>query len=218
MNNPEDFTGAAVAVDPNHPIFKGPATPDATSFTGDSFAHGRVTGPGLTPLIVGTENNGPVNEAVALAEYASGLGHVALGCMTAVEFQQPEEAAKSLRINLISYLFSLKPALPQAPPEQPVSDLKKPTVKLAGIPKKCVSGGFRFKVIVGDAGGIGSVRVKLGGKLLRKADGKGQTSSTLKVRVPTSKLDHPGTYRIKVIARDLAGNVQRKSVRFRVCS
>jgi len=216
LDNEEDFTSAAEAVDPNHPIFKGPATPNATSFTGDSFAHGRVSGPGLTPLIIGTANDGPVNEAVALAEYASGLGHVALGSMTAVEFQEPEEAAKSLRINLLSYLFSLsKPPTPPAPPVVP--DTTKPTVKLTGIPKKCVNGGFRFKVVVSDAGGIGSVRAKLGGKLLRKANGKGKTSRTFKVQVPSGKLDHSGAYRIKVVALDLAGNAKRKSAGFRVC-
>ncbi len=217
LDNPEDFTGAAAAVNPSHPIFQGPSTPNATSFFGDSFAHGRVSGPGLTPLLVGTANDGPVNEAVVLAEYASGLGHVALGSITVVEFQEPEEAAKSLRINLLSYLFSLsKPPVPPAPPVVP--DTTKPTVKLTGIPKKCVNGGFRFKVVVSDAGGIGSVRAKLGGKLLRKADGKGKTSRTFKVQVPSGKLDHSGAYRIKVVARDLAGNVKRKSAGFRVCS
>lgn len=212
----EDFTDAVTAVDPNHPIFHGPATPNATSFTGDSFGHGRVSGPGLTPLIVGTENEGPVKEAVVLAEYASGTGHVALGSMTVVEFHEPEDAAKSLLVNLISYLNSVQPPVPPTPPVVP--DTTKPTVKLSGIPKKCVDGGFRFKVIVSDAGGIGSVRVKLGGKLLRKASGKGQTKRIFKVRVPGGKLNHAGPYRIKVVARDLAGNAKRKSARFRVCS
>jgi hypothetical protein len=211
----EDFTDAVVAVDPNHPIFHGPATPNATSFTGDSFGHGRVSGPGLTPLIVGTENEGPIKEAVVLAEYTSGTGYVALGSMTVVEYHQPEDAAKSLLINLISYLNSVQPPVPPPPPVVP--DTTKPTVKLAGIPKKCVDGGFRFKVTVSDAGGVGSVRVKLGGKLLRKANGKGKTKQVLEVRVPGGKLTHPGAYRIKVVARDLAGNAKRKSARFRVC-
>lgn len=118
---------------------------------------------------------------------------------------------------MISYLNTVQPPTPPAPPAPPVVDTTKPTVKLSGIPKKCVNGGFRFKVIVSDAGGLGSVRVKLGGKLLRKGNGKGQTSRTFKVRVPDGKLDHPGAYRIKVIASDLAGNVKRKSAGFRVC-
>lgn len=213
--DPTDFTDAAAAVDPSHPIFQGPATPNATSWTGDSFGHGRVSGPGLTPLIVGTENEGPIKEAVDLAEYASGSGHVLLSAITLPEFQQPEEAAESLRINMISYLNTVQPPLPPAPVVVP--DTAKPTVKLTGVPKKCVNGGFRFKVVVSDAGGVGSVRVKLGGKLLRKGDGKGATTRTFKVRVPGGKLDHPGAYRIKVIARDLAGNVKRKSAGFRVC-
>ena len=115
----EDFTDAAIAVDPSHPIFNGPATPNATVFTGDSFAHGRVTGSGLTSLIVGTENEGPVKDALVLATYTSGTGRVALGSMTVVEFQEPEEAAKSLRINLIHYLTPPPP--PPAPPAPPSS-------------------------------------------------------------------------------------------------
>ncbi|MGN6816261.1 MAG: hypothetical protein ACTHK3_09270 [Solirubrobacterales bacterium] len=183
-------TGAAVAVDPSHPIFNGPATPNATSFTGDSFAHGRVSGPELTPLIVGTENEGPVSGAVALAEHGSGMGH----------------------------LDTVQPPAPPVPPAPPaVPDTTKPTVKFSGIPKKCVTGGFRFQVTVSDAGGVGPVRVKLGGKLLRKVDGKGQTSRVVKVHVPDGKLDHAGAYRIKAVAHDRAGNVKRKSAGFRVC-
>jgi len=102
LDNPDDFTDAAEVVAPDHPIFKGPATPNATSFTGDSFAHGRITGPGLTELIVGTENSGPVNDALVLAEYGSGLGRVMLGAMTVLEYQFPEDAARSLRIVLMS--------------------------------------------------------------------------------------------------------------------
>ena len=215
---PEDFTSAATAVDPSHPIFHGPATPNATSWTGDSFAHGRVSGPGLTPLIVGTANDGGLNGAVALAEYGSGSGHVALGSMTMPQFQEPEDAAISLRINLIAYLNTVQPPAPPAPPAPPVPDTVKPSVKLSGIPKKCVDGGFKFRVTVGDAGGVGTVQVKLGGKRLRKADGKGQTSRVVKVHVPSGKLDHPGAYKIKVVAHDLAGNVKRKSAGFRVCS
>ena len=121
---------------------------------------------------------------MALAEYASGAGRVMIGSMTAVEFQEPEDAAKSLRINVLSYLLG-KPAPPPSPsPPPPPPDTTKPTVTIKGLPKSCVKGGFRFRVNVSDAGGVGVVRVKLGGKLLRKADGKGLTSKLVKVRVP----------------------------------
>jgi hypothetical protein len=206
-----DVTDAAVATVPTHPIFNGPATPNATSFTGDSFAHGRITGPGLTPLIVSSED-----DAVVLAEYVSGSGRVVLGAMTVVEFQLPEDAAKSLRINLIHYLLSPVP-VPPAPSAPPAADTKKPTVKLLRLPKGCVEKGFRFRVKVSDAGGVGAVRIKLDGKLLRKADGKGKPSRSFKVRVPDSKLDQPGRHKIKVIARDSAGNVKRQGAGFKVC-
>jgi hypothetical protein len=220
LDNVDDFTEEAVAVNPDHPIFKGPATPNATTFEGGSFAHGRVTGPGLTPLIVGTVNDGPVNDAVVLAEYTSGAGRVALGSMTAVQHHEPEETSKSLLINLLTYLkpppLPPVPPVPPAPPA-PAPDTKKPQVKFTGIPSKCVEAGFRFRVQVSDEIGVGVVRIKFGGKLLRKADGKGKTSLSFKVRVPDGKLGQPGRYRIKVIARDTSGNVKRKSARFKVC-
>ncbi|MDQ2630696.1 MAG: hypothetical protein M3Y75_06950 [Actinomycetota bacterium] len=222
MDNSEDFTDAALAVNPDHPIFKGPAGPNVTSFTGNSFAHGRVTGPDLTPLIVGTENEGPVNDAVVLAEYASGSGRVALGSMVDVGHQDPEDAAKALRINLVHYLTPpvppAPPALPTTPaPPAPLSDTKKPQVKLTGMPKGCVEEGFRFQVKVSDESGVGAVTVKLDGKPLRKADGKGNPSRSFKIRVPGSKLDKPGRHKIKVIARDSAGNVKRQGAGFKVC-
>jgi hypothetical protein len=217
--NPEDFTPSATAVDPSHPIFNGPATPNATSWTGNSFAHGRVMGPSLTPLIIGTANDGPVSNGLSLAEYSTGPGHVMLGAMTAVQFQEPEEAAKSLRINILSYLFSLTkaPVTPPPPTTPDTSDKTKPKVKVSGIPKHCVDGGFGFSVKVTDAGGVGSVRVKLSGKILRKANGKGATSKVVKVHVPAGKLDHSGHYQLNFIAADLAGNVTRKASGFRVC-
>jgi hypothetical protein len=217
QDNPDDFTGAAAAVAPDHPIFKGPATPNATSFTGDSFAHGRIAGPGLTALIVGTENDGPVKDALVLAEYGSGTGHVMLGAMTVLEFQFPEDAARSLRINILAYLAALATP-PPPPPPPPPADTVKPKVKFTGVPKKCVEEGFRFRVKVSDEGGVGSVRVKLGGKLLKKVDGKGRPSKLIKAKVPDQKLTHPGKYRLKAIARDLTGNVKRQSIGFKVCA
>lgn len=223
FDNEEDFTEAAEAVAPDHPIFKGPATPNATSFAGNSFAHGRILGPGLTPLIVGTLNEGPVNDALVLAEYPSGSGHVMLGTLVVVSYQDEEDAAKALRINILAYLDSVArtpaPPTPPAPPAPPAPapDTVKPKVKLIGVPKKCVEKGFRFGVKVSDEGGVGLVRIKLGGKLLKKVDGKGKPSRKIKAKVPDQKLTHPGKYRLKVIARDAAGNVKRQSVGFKVC-
>lgn len=203
------FTDEAVATDPSHPIFKGPATPNATTFTGGSFAHGGVTGPDLRTLLQGVESS-----EIVLAEYASGSGKVIIGSMTAVEYQVPEDAAKSLRVNILSYLV----APPPSPPSPtPTVDATKPILKLTGLPKKCVDGGFRFRVKVSDPGGVGLVRVKLGGKLLRKVDAKGKTTRIVKVQISDKKLERPGKYRVKVIARDLAGNVSRKGSAFKVC-
>ncbi len=113
-----DYTDEVVAVDPGNPIFNGPASPNATSFEGDSFAHGRVLGPALTPLIRGIQNEDLTGvatpDATVLAEYSSGLGWVFLGSMTPVIFHEPEDAAKSLLINLLSNL-AFRPPPPVAP-------------------------------------------------------------------------------------------------------
>jgi hypothetical protein len=216
---PADFTEVAVAVDPNHPIFKGPATPNATTFKGGSFAHGRVTGPGLTPLIVGTETEPPFPNGVVLADYVSGAGRVALGSMTAVQHHEPEAESESLLINLIHYLLSplSVPASPAPPAPAPLADATKPQVKITGLPKGCVEKGFRFRVKVSDESGVGVIRVKLGQSQLREVDGKGKPNRSFKVRVPDTRVEQARLHKIKVIARDSAGNVKRKKVGFRVC-
>ncbi|MFT3866292.1 MAG: PASTA domain-containing protein [Solirubrobacterales bacterium] len=100
-------TNEAEAVDPSEQIFNEPDPLGSTSFTGDAFASGDVTGATVTPLLVNSEEGSGNEGAVVLATYTSGLGHVALGTMTAAEFQKPEEDAKALRVNLLVYLKEL---------------------------------------------------------------------------------------------------------------
>jgi hypothetical protein len=108
-----------------------------------------------------------------------------------------------------------KPAEASAPPASPLppGDIRKPQVKLLGIPGKCVEEGFRFRVAVSDEGGIGGIEVRLNGEPLPTA----KLGRAFEVRVPDAKLDRSGRYRIKVVARDGSGNMKRKSAGFRVC-
>ena len=48
----ENYADSVSAVDPAAAIFQGPFTPVATAYTGDSFGHAAISGPGLTPLLV----------------------------------------------------------------------------------------------------------------------------------------------------------------------
>jgi hypothetical protein len=106
-----EATETAHAADPSHPIFTGPYTPVATTYTGNSFGHALVTGPGLTSLIVGDDEDvqGAIGAAAAdptrivLAEYRSCTGMTLIGGMTTHNFHDPEAEAANLRANIISY-------------------------------------------------------------------------------------------------------------------
>jgi hypothetical protein len=101
------FSDFVEAADSSHPIFNGPFTPVTTSYTGTSFGHALVQGPGLTSLILGHQNNDeslPVDpNRVVLAEYRSCTGMTLIGGMTTTNFHDPEEEAANLRANIIHY-------------------------------------------------------------------------------------------------------------------
>lgn len=90
-----DFNGdgAAVAVDPLHPVFAGVTT----AYTGTSFSHATVSGAGLASII----NNGSGNSVLAEMLIGNGIG--LFGGMTTDNFHQPQPDAATLRANIISY-------------------------------------------------------------------------------------------------------------------
>lgn len=86
-----------VNVDPMHPIVSGPFTPaGAGPYTGGSYSHAHITGPGITPIITG----GGVN---VLAEKQWGAGLVLFGGYTAPSFHSPTPNAQNLFQNWINY-------------------------------------------------------------------------------------------------------------------
>ncbi len=94
-----DFTSAAAAALPTHPIFNGPFTPVGTSWTGTAFAHASISGPSLTSLIQNSSNGRTV-----LAEMAYGKGKILFGGMTVDSFDSPQPEAQNLRANILAYL------------------------------------------------------------------------------------------------------------------
>lgn len=82
-------------VDPGHAIFNGPFGATGSVFTGNSFAHANVSGPGLNDLIL--DNNGDS----VLSDLFYGNGYVMFGGMTTLNWQQPNSFA--LRQNIIYY-------------------------------------------------------------------------------------------------------------------
>jgi hypothetical protein len=96
LNYPDfsvDPVGTAIA---SHAIFNGPF-PTTTSFTGDAFAHGSVTGPGLTSLL------DDAGARIVLAEGAIGHGRALYGGMTPTLFHGPQPDADNLRANILAY-------------------------------------------------------------------------------------------------------------------
>ena len=105
LNYPDFPADPGSAIDPNHPIWKGPFLPAATSFTGGSFAHATVSGGGIVGLIKDTNGGNP-----HLAERPKGNGGcVIFGGLTTSNFWNPNPDALNLRANIVSYLAGCKP-------------------------------------------------------------------------------------------------------------
>jgi len=94
------YTNSATAVDAGHPIFNEPFTPAGTDYTGSSFGHARITGTGLSSVMV--DLFAPDN--VVLTEKSWGAGHVMFGGMTTNNYHSPLENAANLRANILAYL------------------------------------------------------------------------------------------------------------------
>jgi MYXO-CTERM domain-containing protein len=100
LNNGDFPTDPGMAADPAHPIWNGPFLPTALMFTGSSYAHASVSGPGLVPLIIDSDGGNP-----NLAELpAFGSGRAIFGGLTTSNFWTPEPESLNLRANIIAYL------------------------------------------------------------------------------------------------------------------
>jgi hypothetical protein len=97
-NYPVTDSSSGTAVAPVNPIFNGPFTPVGTYWTGENFSHATVSGAGLIPLIINT-NNG----SIILGEMSAGLGHVLFGGMTVPYWQSPSPQAANLCANILAY-------------------------------------------------------------------------------------------------------------------
>ena len=97
-NYPATRSDNGTAVARMNPIFNGPFTPVGTYWTGSSFSHATVSGAGLVPLIINT-NNG----SIILGEKAAGLGHVLFGGTTVPVYESPSPQAANLRANILAY-------------------------------------------------------------------------------------------------------------------
>lgn len=100
LNNGDFPTDPGMAVDATHPIWNGPFLPTSPAgFTGGSYAHASVSGPGLMPLIIDSDGGNP-----NLAELPFGAGTAIFGGLTTSNFWSPTPEALNLRANIIAYL------------------------------------------------------------------------------------------------------------------
>ena len=94
---------ADVAVQGGHPIATGPIIPAGINFNGNWYAHGFLTGPGLTSVVAST---GATADMVC-AEKPWGSGLAMFGSMTTANWHNPAPNGENLRRNMFEYLYGL---------------------------------------------------------------------------------------------------------------
>ena len=93
----------------------------------------------------------------------------------------------------------------------PPADSRRPVIRAAGVPRRCVTRAFGARLRITDASALRSVRVKVGRRTLATSRLK-----RLTVRVPAQRLC-AGKHTIRVIAIDAHGNRAQRNFRFRRC-
>ena len=102
--------------------------------------------------------------------------------------------------------------LPGLPVAAGARDNLRPRIRVAGVPRRCSSRGFRARVTVRDQSALRSADTAVGNRRLRRTRRK-----SFRVRVPVRSLRRGG-HRLRVTAVDAAGNRGRRTVRFRRCA
>jgi len=99
------YINNVIASDPSHPIFNGPNSPVAISYSGNHFGHAIICPAGLpaTPLI---EDSNNTNNHL-LVEATWGAGTVLFGGMTATCWHSPNTEANNLQANIFNYMANV---------------------------------------------------------------------------------------------------------------
>jgi hypothetical protein len=90
-------------------------------------------------------------------------------------------------------------------------DTTAPTVRIRNVPKRCVARGFKLKVRVSDGGGIDRTDVFLDGKRIKRS-----SKERFTVKIKAAALAS-GKHKIRVVARDRAGNTRTRRANFQRC-
>ena len=93
------YTWTASTVNPMHPIFQGPYDTFDNIFDGSYFAHAKLTGGTLIPLMVDTLDGDTV-----MAESTWGSGKLLFATITVPGWHQPPPEGFNLKANMLTYL------------------------------------------------------------------------------------------------------------------
>ncbi len=104
-------------------------------------------------------------------------------------------------------------ATPPPPPPPPPPPTTPPTVSVTGVPNQCTAHNFRVHIKVEDRSGTGikHTDVLVDGKRIKRS-----TKKKFSAKVRAKGLSS-GRHKLKVVATDNAGNVKKKSRKFRRC-
>ncbi|MBS1587263.1 MAG: T9SS type A sorting domain-containing protein [Bacteroidetes bacterium] len=101
LNYPS-FAGTVTTSVPSHQIFTGPATPTATTMSGNSYAHAYISGTGLTSLLYDVAFAPDANPVLCYKTWGSGI--VFFGGITQPWFHSPQAEAINVWQNILFYV------------------------------------------------------------------------------------------------------------------
>ena len=120
-------------------------------------------------------------------------------------------------VNRLTYTYrdgveqTVESKTPCRRPGESSADDRAPTIRAAGIPRRCARRPFRARLRIADSSRLESVRVRIGRRALATSRRK-----RIEVRVPVGCL-RAGRHTISVTATDVAGNSSRRRLTFRRC-
>ena len=104
------------------------------------------------------------------------------------------------------------PSSCDTPPPGPRADVTRPRIVVRGVPRRCADTPFRARVSILDASPLARVVARLDGRVVRRTRAR-----SFSVRVDRRRL-RSGSHRLRIAARDRAGNLRIRTVTFRRCA
>lgn len=129
ISSPPSLNSYAGVTDPSHEIFtnyNSPILPDAADlyqYEGDEFAHGQVSGTGLTSILEGSDNS-VLNGEIVLAEIKDGAKQVCVLFGTITPYIETQPKGTNLQTSILKYAQACSKLSPPTPPTPPTGEAK----------------------------------------------------------------------------------------------